>query len=85
MADDREHCRAHVWDGWGHRRCLRWAWKDGYCKQHHPDSVEKRREESERRYEEKRKRDPWIRLGSRVRQLESFIRDNGLIVPPVED
>jgi len=85
MADNREQCSSHVWNGWGHRRCLRRAWKDGYCKQHHPDTVKKREEENRRRAEERRRRDPLNRLSRRVKQLQAYIEERGLIVPPVED
>jgi hypothetical protein len=32
--------------GFGSHRCYRKAVKDGYCKQHHPDTVAQRRNES---------------------------------------
>jgi hypothetical protein len=85
MTDDRERCKDSVWDGWTRRRCSRKAWKDGYCKQHHPDSVKRRREESERRYEERWRQNPVNQLSRRVKQLEDFIEAHGLIVPPVKE
>lgn len=47
-----ERCAARVWiswDGWRgapftYRRCTRKPWKDGYCKQHHPETVKARDE-----------------------------------------
>jgi hypothetical protein len=38
-----------------YRSCSRKAIKDGYCKQHHPDSVKKRQEARMKRYEETKK------------------------------
>jgi hypothetical protein len=42
------HCKAATWTrgGWYSIRCSRKATKDGYCWQHHPDAVEKRRKEN---------------------------------------
>jgi hypothetical protein len=37
-------------DGWRTYQCSRNAKKDGYCKQHHPDSVKARRKEAEKRW-----------------------------------
>lgn len=42
---DNERCEGIIFDGWnGSRRCSRTPWKDGYCKQHHPDTERERRE-----------------------------------------
>lgn len=49
-----EWCAGAVWDGYTYRGCSRMAVKDGYCKQHHPDAVQARRDASERRYREER-------------------------------
>jgi hypothetical protein len=57
-----ERCQAQIRDRgrfmlhW--HRCTRKATRDGYCTQHHPDTVEQRRAAMERRWNEKRKRDP---------------------------
>lgn len=34
-------------------QCERKAWKDGYCKQHHPDSVKERNEKARQRHEQR--------------------------------
>ena len=55
-------------------QCQRNAVKDGYCTQHHPDSVRKRTEESNRRYEERRKNEPLYKLHEaqkRIAELEA--------------
>lgn len=61
-----EKCRAKVWKNWNYYNCTRKAVLDGYCKQHHPDSVSKRREESHKRYQEQ-----WE--NSTIRRLEKAI------------
>ncbi len=44
------------------RQCLRRPWKDGWCRQHHPDTVAVRRAQSEARRKQKRARSPLVRL-----------------------
>jgi hypothetical protein len=41
---DINHCQEKVFDGWHDFQCKRKIWNDGYCKQHHPDTVKARRE-----------------------------------------
>lgn len=37
-------CKERVFDGlWHMKQCARNEWKDGYCKQHHPDTVAERK------------------------------------------
>ena len=50
-------CKEEVWPAWsrvGHQ-CTRKAWKDGYCKQHHPDTVAARKKKKDERWDTKRK------------------------------
>lgn len=53
----KEQCKKTVF---GERvtswRCTRKAWKDGYCKQHHPETVKARHDKSIREWREKRER-----------------------------
>ena len=45
-----DRCKESVYRGssWGSKgRCIRNAVIDGYCKQHHPDSVAKRKKKAE--------------------------------------
>ena len=42
----------------GSRQCLRRPWRDGWCRQHHPESEAKRQEESRQRWESKLKNRP---------------------------
>ena len=62
--------------GWHDHQCKRKAWKDGFCKQHHPTGVAKREEEKEKRYQEKAARDPWRQLQTalgRIQELEAEV------------
>ena len=53
MSTEYGGCRAKVQSGFHRYACSRKAWRDGYCKQHHPESVAKRRVEQEKRYNER--------------------------------
>lgn len=57
-------------------RCSRKAVKDGYCKQHHPDSVKEREAKSMARWEEKRKKEPWYVLGEVKEKLAAAEAEN---------
>lgn len=50
------------------RQCSRKAKKDGYCTQHHPETVAKRNAESCERWEEKRKKSPAYILKELVKE-----------------
>ena len=41
MSKDKPNCKASVMGAgcWRSRRCSRYAVKDGYCNQHHPDTI----------------------------------------------
>jgi Zn-dependent M32 family carboxypeptidase len=76
-----EYCEEMVWQGMARYQCSRKAWKDGYCKQHHPDSVaeraEKSRQRSEARWAEQKANDPWRKLeaaNARIAELEEQLR-----------
>ena len=51
---DPERCKEYVFtpESIRSRQCLRKPWKDGYCKTHHPDTMEARRAKSQKRFEE---------------------------------
>ena len=77
MNYDPAKCKEKVWDGWNSRQCSRSVWRDGYCKQHHPDEVKKRRDAAMERYEEKLKKSPYVRLADakeRIAELESEVK-----------
>ena len=76
-----EYCKELVWQGMFSYRCSRKAWKDGYCKQHHPDTVAERNRKAQLRYEakweEKKANDPWRKLevaNARIAELEEQLR-----------
>ena len=60
--------------GWYSRQCYRKSVKDGYCKQHHPDSVKARREASIKRYEEKQKHSIYTRYSDLIESHEKLKR-----------
>lgn len=49
---ERERCGKWVMraGSWGNSRCQRYATKDGFCYQHHPDTVAAREAEADRRF-----------------------------------
>ena len=49
-----------MWSSFHGHQCTKPAWKDGYCKIHHPENVERRQEKSNKRWEEKRNNDPLL-------------------------
>jgi hypothetical protein len=73
-----KQCKERVYGDWGRsHQCSRKAVKDGYCKQHHPDTVKARREKSEARAAEKEKQSLWYRLKiaqQRITELEAEVK-----------
>jgi hypothetical protein len=51
--------------------CSRKAWKDGYCKQHHPDTVAERDKAYHERYQQKLAHDPLQMAVKRIAELEA--------------
>ncbi len=84
---DPKCCKASVGDGtgWQHYQCLRKPKRDGWCEQHHPDTVAERHRERAQRYEEKNQHSPEIqldwahqeiaRLKARVAELEEQLME----------
>lgn len=72
-------CSHKVWEGFHGHPCRRNAWKDGYCKQHHPDTVKARREESEKAYEEKQKKSPWYLLQKANERIAYLKKENEML------
>ena len=70
-------CSKRIWSGFGwESQCKRKPWRDGWCKQHHPETKAKRAEESRIRYEEQRKQSPLYKLEQaqkRINELEAEI------------
>ena len=53
-----EQCKEQIFRNWREYRCSRKAWKDGYCKQHHPDTVEERRKKAQEKWEKHQENTP---------------------------
>jgi hypothetical protein len=72
----KENCKAEVYDPlrWKHFGCRRKASKDGFCKQHHPDSVAERQRKRDEKYELEQQKSPWAtieKLKNRIAELEA--------------
>ena len=70
------YCKVTVYDPrnvFDNHLCRRKTWKDGYCKQHHPDSVAERGKKKRKRYEEERKNSCWYQLQQSEARLERAI------------
>lgn len=68
-------CKALVPDGGrsvNFHQCRRNAVKDGYCKQHHPDTVAKRDEERQLQWEEQQNNSPIRRLARAMEQIKEL-------------
>lgn len=52
------NCKEILMTDYEQHRCSRKAKRDGYCEQHHPESVKKRQDDSERRRKEKHEKSP---------------------------
>lgn len=77
-----ERCKKIVYGShWWHRhQCLRNVWKNGYCKQHHPDSVKERERKSEERWKKKQENSLWNQLTKarqKIKELEEKIKELG--------
>ncbi len=57
------------------RRCSFKAWKDGYCKIHHPDSVKARQEKQRLKYEEERAKSPYMLLQKATERYQQLERE----------
>ena len=73
---DNARCKENVFSNWHHYQCSRKIWKDGYCKQHHPDTVQARKIESEQKYKERYQQSAYGRLQAacrRIKELEAEV------------
>ena len=75
---DPTRCKERVYGigVWHDYQCNRKAWKDGYCKQHHPDTVAERRRKSDEKYEKLQENSPWNLLrkaNERIKELEAEV------------
>ncbi len=84
---DPKQCKAEVGDGtgWHWNQCSRKPKRDGWCEQHHPDSVAERERQKTARYEEEYRRSPRVqldrareeiaRLKARIAELEEQLME----------
>ena len=76
-----EQCKASVPFGGrsvSFHQCRRKPWKDGWCKQHHPDTEAERRAERAVRWQQRRERSPSFRLArahEEIAQLKARIAE----------
>jgi hypothetical protein len=76
---EKERCSEEIsgegkW-GWVHkRRCARTAWKDGFCKIHHPESRAARLKKSDEYYQNKVDTSPLGRAHQKIAELEAEIK-----------
>lgn len=65
-----ERCKKQFFKNWSNYQCQNNAWKDGFCKIHHPDTVKARRDKSAKRWEEK-----WEKDKERTQKTENNKKD----------
>lgn len=68
----KERCKETVWNNFNNYQCSRNAWKDGFCKQHHPDSVKERERKTDERWKQKQANSPWTRLKEAREEIEEL-------------
>lgn len=59
---DEQQCTEKVFRDFHSHRCTRRAKRDGFCTQHHPDTVKARRDASSAKYEKERENSPTQQL-----------------------
>ena len=73
----KEKCNEKVWGGWDYHSCPRNVWEDhladGFCKQHHPDTVKARKEKAEARWKAKMESSPLSKAMRRIAEIEAEI------------
>ena len=69
----KEKCKEKVFNDYRYYSCSRWAVQDGFCKQHHPDSVKARRDKADARWEAKMESSPLSKAMRRIEELEAEI------------
>ncbi|MCP3681583.1 MAG: hypothetical protein GY861_02740 [bacterium] len=81
---DEARCQEMVspperWGSFHRHQCSRKKWKDGYCKQHHPDSVAERDKKAEERFRMKVANDPRTLLHKaniKINKLSEWYQEN---------
>ena len=67
---------AEQWGSFHTRQCHRKIWRDGYCKQHHPDAVEERRKKSEEKFRLKMENNPFKRIYKLELRIVELVEEN---------
>ncbi len=67
---EKEKCSERVWIGYHEQPCSRYAVRDGYCKQHHPDEVAKRNKISDEKWKAKMYNKPMSVAMRKIKALE---------------
>jgi len=71
-------CKEKVMRGWQIGNCSRNAWKDGYCKQHHPLTIKERERKQKEKYDKEWENSPIRRLkraNEKIQMLESELSE----------
>ena len=81
MSELKINCKELVKDsdGFPYFPCSRNAFKDGYCKQHHPESVKARQKKSEERFKANEKKTDWYKLGQAQLRIEALELENAAL------
>lgn len=72
-----EQCKTQVMRGYHVSKCSRKAKWDGFCIQHHPDTIAKREEKSEAKWKAAQARSPWALLKKAETELRHYRRIYG--------
>jgi hypothetical protein len=84
---DKDRCSKKVfpnerWGAFHPHQCNRKIWKDGFCKQHHPETEEARYKKAESRWQKKRNNEPIFLLrksldkaNARITELEAELKE----------
>ena len=73
---EKEKCKKEVWSHFHHYPCSRYAVKDGYCWQHHPDKVAKRKRLSEEKFLREMDNSPWNKLQKAKEKIKELEKEN---------
>ena len=55
--------------------CTRKAWKDGWCKQHHPDTVAERVKKRDERWKKEKENSPFRSLDEKLSETRRCLRE----------
>lgn len=64
------------------KQCSREATCDGYCKQHHPDTIAERRRKKDEAWKEKQAKDPLVLAHLRIKEV---LQQHGALLTAVND